>query len=354
MSAAEVRTSYATVIVTRNRPEALALSLPLHIMQSRLPERILVVDSSDDPTANRATVARVARTTPVPVDHQISLPGMTVQRNMGLAEIDTDVVFFPDDDSLVFPGALEHMMLFYDRDTAFQIGGVCAAEAQQPPSGVLQEFGSAYHKRRSDRLRALIAPIRRRVEDRFAPDPMRVTGQRLQARLPPLEPWLAQEGGVRVEWMTGFRMSFRTALIRSVGFNERLGRYALYEDIDAGFGVMARGYSLVAALEARIYHHKAPERRANGREIGAINILNRAYIVRRSAVYDREIGHLVRRYAWFRRIQFQMGQKDSYGRERYQGALRATGLIDTLLAASDEGLDETYLALREECLRMTD
>lgn len=126
-------TRYATIVATRNRPEALALSLPLMLGQSRLPEEIVVVDSSDDPAANKALIGRLASETDVPLHHITSRAGLSFQRNIGLERISSEVVFFPDDDSLVLPGALEAIMRIYDRDTCQIIGGVCSAEAKTPP-----------------------------------------------------------------------------------------------------------------------------------------------------------------------------------------------------------------------------
>lgn len=343
-------TSFSTIIVTRNRPAALALSLPLHLAQSRLPERVLVIDSSDDPSENSSLVGQLAATTPVPLEHQISAPSMTLQRNIGLAQISSDVVFFPDDDSLVHPEALARMMHIYDCDVQRRIGGVCAVETAVPPAGVLERPTAGYQKRKVDRIRARIAPLRTRLEDRLFPDPMKLVARRLQQNLPPPQSWLAAENAIWVEWMTGFRMSFRTSVIRQVGFNENLGRYALYEDIDAGLGVLAGGHSLVAARDAQIYHHKAPEKRTGGRQMGVINILNRAYVVLRSGAADSKIKKALNRYARFRIAQYAVGVKTEYGRDRLAGARVAYGIMPTLLNTPLNLLDEVYLELRQTCL----
>lgn len=347
-------TSFSTVIVTRNRPAALALSLPLLLTQSRLPERILVVDSSEDMVANRALVDRAAATSPVPIEHLASAAGMTLQRNVGLTRIESDVVFFPDDDSLVHPEALARMMRIYDLDTGHHIGGVCAAETTIPPEGALAgpEDGQTevYRKRGIDRLRARIAGRRMRLENRFFPDPMKLAARRLQADLPPPEPWLTAENAVRVEWMTGFRMSFRVDVIRKVGFNENLGRYALYEDVDAALGVLRIGYSLVAAKDARIYHHKAPENRAGGWQMGVINILNRAYVTLRSGATDAHVLAALKRQAQFRIFEFRLGAKGPYGQARLAGARAACRLLPDLIASPPDDLDATYLRLRQALL----
>jgi glycosyltransferase involved in cell wall biosynthesis len=338
-------TTFSTVIATRNRPDALALALPLHLAQSRLPERILVIDGSDDPSANAALVDRLAAAAPVPIEHQVSRPGASLQRNLGLAQVTSDVTFLPDDDSLVHPGATEAILRVYDRDASRRIGGVAGLETRRRPDVA---DPPAYAMRRSDRIKAWVKPVRTRIEDRLVPDPMKVAARRRMDRLPLPEPWLGQEGAVPVEWMTGFRMSFRTDLVRAVGFNENLGRYALFEDVDAGLGVL-RTHLLVTTANALIYHYKAPENRASGRQMGAIHLLNRAYVACRHAEADARLHGVIRRHARFRLMQYRL-DRSPFGQERLMGARAAFRALPELLAAGPGALDETYLRLRRACL----
>ena len=342
--------SFSTVIITRNRPAALSLSLPLHLTQTRLPERLLIIDSSDDPSPSRTLVEQIASSTSVRIEHQTAPAGSSLQRNIGLAQISSDVVFFPDDDSLLYPDTLAQMMQIYDLDTAEMIGGVCATETRVPPAGVLNDARTPYRMRPRDRLRAKIGPARASLEDWLVPDPMKLVARQLQERLPPSEAWLAEKNAVWVEWMTGFRMSFRNDVIRNVGFNEHLGRYALYEDIAAGLGVLAGGRSLVAAKDAHIYHHRAPENRTGGRQMGVINILNRAYVVLRSGVANERIRASIIRYALFRIAQFAVGAKSEYGQRRLAGARAAYRILPELSNSPPHLLDEVYLRLRQACL----
>jgi hypothetical protein len=370
------------VIVTRNRPEALALSLPLHLAQSRLPEAVIVIDSSDDPGPNRALVARLGAASPVPVSHHASPPGMTVQRNIGLAMVATEVVFFPDDDSLVLPGALAAMLRIYDRDTAGRIGGVCAAAALAPPPGVLDApgqgaetagaetagaetagagtaAGGAYRMRLGDRIRAQVIRPRRFVEDRLVPTPFHLVAARKQARLPAPPAWLGEENAITVPWMGGFRMSFRTAVVARRGFDEALGRYALFEDIDAGFGVLDT-HLLIGARNALIYHHKAPERRANGRALGAMQILNHAYVVARSGETDAGVRRALDRFAAWKVAQYALGALGDagggggFGRDRLAGARAARAVIGTLLDTPPALLADRYRDLRAACFASED
>lgn len=342
------QTQYSTVIVTRNRPEALALSLPLMLEQSRLPQDILVVDSSDDPAPNKALVDRLAAQTAVPLRHMTSPAGMTVQRNIGLAQVSSEVVFFPDDDSLVLPGTLEAMMRIYDLDTQGIVGGVCSAEAKAPPQGVLNGPGAGYQMTTADRLKAKIARMRFAFEERFFRDPFFLVAERKYARMPGAPSWMAAENAILVPWMTGFRMSYRTELVRRTGFNEHLGRYALFEDTDACFGIL-RDHLLVGARNAQIYHHKAPARRANGRAMGAMQILNRAYVLARAQESDARMLAMMRRFSGYKIAQYALGARGSFGRDRLAGARAAHDLMPALFSAPPEDLTPLYLKLRAAC-----
>lgn len=346
--------THSIVVVTRNRPDALALSLPLLIAQSRPADRLLIVDSSDPERFSETAAFLAGLASPVPITHQASPPGMTVQRNIGLAQIDSDVVFFPDDDSLYHPGTVETMMRIYERDTDQLIGGVCSAEAKRPPEGVLDQ-AEAYEMRRSDKIKARIGGVRRRLEDRIISHPSHLVAGRKYERLPAGPSWLKEENAILVPWMTGFRMSFRTEAIRRCGFCEDLGRYAMGEDIDAGFSVLDKQL-LIGARNAQIYHHKAPAQRANGQAVGAMDLLNRAFIIARSGEVTPSIRKAYLRHSQYKLLQYLVGRArgGSFARDRYEGARTALSLAPVLFDMPREKLTEVYLDLRAKCFSTED
>jgi glycosyltransferase involved in cell wall biosynthesis len=350
-----VRTTYSTIIATRNRPDALALSLPLLLAQTRQPEMVLVVDSSDDPRPNAELVARLAAGAKVPLTHRTSAPGLPLQRNLGLVGVTSDVTLFPDDDSLLYPDAMEHVMRIYDLDTAGLVGGVRTAEARSAPPGVLNTparaaASPAYKMRTTDRVKALISRRRYALEAKFFPEPFAVIGARMTARIGDMPAGLQSEAAVTIPWMTGFRMSFRTSLIQARGFNENLGRYALFEDIDASLGILQGGHLLIGAPKAKIFHHKAPERRANGATIGAMHVLNRAYVVARTGETDPATRRMTRRYLAYKIAQYASGVMSGFGRDRLAGARAAYRGTTEILTAPPERLDATYLRWRAQLI----
>ncbi|MGC6401632.1 glycosyltransferase family 2 protein [Sphingomonas sp. FW199] len=347
---------YTAVVATRNRHDALALSLPLLIAQQRPPAAIIVVDSSDDRPPIRSLIDRIAGISPIPVTLIESAAGSSLQRNIGLEQVKTEVVLFPDDDSLCFPNALHNMMRIYDRDTDGVVGAVCSQESLVPPPGSL-DTTTAYEKSFKDKMLARIAWRRHVLEQRYFTDPYQKIAEELWARLPPAPAWLDEENAVVVPRMPGFRMSFRTSVIRKYGFNEKLGRYALSEDVDAGFGAM-RSHYIIAARNALIYHHKVPSRRTNGVAMGAMTILNHTYVTLRAAdpdpanpspqpVVSAAVADAIRRWNGYKVATFALSARKGFGRDRYIGAKRAARAAPDLIACPPAQLDDLYLDLRQ-------
>jgi glycosyltransferase involved in cell wall biosynthesis len=358
MMMTETPLRYSCVIVTRNRHDALRLSLPAMLRQTRLPLEIFVVDSSDDKDATRAILDDLRTTSPVPMTYVDSPPGMTVQRNIGLGLVSGEVVLFPDDDSLLYPNAMVHIMRVYERDREGLIGGVCAAEAHEAHEtaglgGSAAGAAKPYARKRSDALALVMMPLRRKFEARFLPDPF-LTLADVKYRSLTKPGWLAEENAILVPYMTGFRMSYRTEVIRRLRFDEGLGRYALFEDIDASLRVLDT-HCLAAASDAWIYHHKAPERRDGGQAMGAMHILNRAYVLTKDRTADSKAWAMIcgeaRRYAGYKTWLYRLRAKPGFPRDRLRGAELASKGQQEILTAPSDRLAEVYQAVKERCLR---
>lgn len=343
--------TYSVVVVTRNRPDILRIALPTHLRQAQRPERIVVVDASDNPGPNEQLVSSLGAESGAWIRHVRASAGIPAQRNEGLTWIDSDVVMFADDDSIVFPGTHDRVMEVYSSDTSARYGGVCAFEALAPPSGLFEPEAAVRHRGVKEVLRQKVAPLLRFNEERLAPpDPMKCVARRLAECLPADGPGLDTGEVKPVEWMTGFRMSFRTNLIRDIGFNERLVRYALYEDVDACLAVLERGSHLVAARNALVYHHRAPDRRTGGYEMGVLLLLNRAYVALRHEETSPRLTREIDRYAAYRIKQLRFVARHPYSRERLRGAQAAQKILPDLMYASTDDLDVIYLDLRRRLL----
>ena len=339
--------AYTIVIATRNRPAALRLSIPRMLGQTRPPAQLIVVDSSDD---HQATLSAVVESVDrFSVDLQVIKceRGLTLQRNASLPLIKNPVVFFPDDDSIWFPGVATAQLEVYERDEAGRIAAVCAAESSSPPPDWEFEVASSYQMNWKHRMQQKFAGTRHRIESRLFPDPAGIVGRGLWPQESELPSWFAEEDVVLVGWMTGFRMSFRTEVIRKVRFDEKLTRYSLFEDIDASLGAGKLGW-VVGARKAKVYHYRSPEKRDQGRRLGAQQLLNKAYIVHK---YSSQ-GDLARRklenFARYKVFQYRLGAVDAFGSERYEGASAALAAIKRLTRVGGGDRPERFLDAFEQ------
>jgi glycosyltransferase involved in cell wall biosynthesis len=336
------------LIITRNRPAALALSLPLILKQSVQPQQVIIVDSSDDKAPALGIVARASRTSATSIVLLHSKRGTALQRNVGLEKVTADVTLFLDDDSLLLDDAILNIMRVYQRDSEEVIGGVCSREADWVPDDIINGARKAYEMRAPDRWKLRVSSLRYKFEQKAFPDPLQLHGRSLlDVRPPPA--WLAEENAVLVEHMTGFRMSFRTKLIRQFGFDEALSDYALGEDIDVSFSA-ARTHLLVGARNAGIFHYKDPGRRAPGLTMGVIQILNNAYIICKHSPPSSPARASMASFFGYKIALYALAAHSPYGRDRFVGAIRAYKGLPALMEAPPHDLASVYLALRDQCM----
>ena len=311
--------NYDVVIATRNRPEALRLSIPLILKQGRPPKKLIIVDASDNHEQVRQAVMRVVVDFAVELEILNSKVNLTHQRNIGLKHVESPVVMFPDDDSFWWLGVGEAIMRIYERDTDGEVGGVCAADAEKWPPEL---DATTYEMSLSDHIRREIAGIRHKIDRRIRPSDLQILG-RSYFNERPTPKWLDDENAVLVEFMGGARMSFRTELIRKYGFDEDLGAYlpaASCEDFDASFKVI-REHLLIGARNAKVYHHRLSGRRGKGFELGFIQNFNRTYVISRYTLPESRVRRVHKRQAWLKMFKYVAYLRSSYGRNWFLGYL---------------------------------
>lgn len=331
---------YSIAIATRNRVDALKLSIPRMLNQSRPPDQIVVVDSSDDHSIIRKIVDEATKDSGVQTTVIEWERGITKQRNRALQEIRNPIVFFPDDDSIWHPGVAEETMRVYELDTSREISAVCAAESKEPPSGFFEGDRPSYEMNTGDRMKLRFAKYRYRFENKFIPDPAKLLGRGFYEKVK-YRSWMAEFDVVPVEWMTGFRMSFRTEKIKEVGFCKAFSNYSLFEDIDASFAVWNLG-EVLAARKAKVFHYKSPERRDDAARLGFEQLLNKAFIVAKFSEKSHPCRRLMMRYARYKTLQYFLASLKGFGKQRYHGARNALRHLPRMMKAEQDQAEGVY------------
>lgn len=228
----------AVIVCTKDRPEALALCLESVRNQSRRPDVVMVVDSSEGNGPRRLVESLPG------VVYVRSEPGLTHQRNRGVAALpaDVDVVHFIDDDVVL------------ESDYFAALGAVFVDPRVDGAGGVVTN---------------LELPSPRILDRVFMQD-----SPRRGALLPNGRNIMAHGFSVptAVDWLSGCSMSFRRQVLELHPFDESVG--IVGEDVDYALriGPNAR---LLAVPAARLEHRQSPVNRVTAQAWNGQLILQR-------------------------------------------------------------------------------
>jgi glycosyltransferase involved in cell wall biosynthesis len=347
-STAPIR-AYDCVVATRNRINALRMSIPLILRQDAPPSRLIVVDASDDHESLRTEVGDIGdrlgfeNTVVVRSDR----PNLTRQRNIGLQFVQAPIVMFPDDDSMWYAGFASSVMKVYQSDTREQVGGVGGVGVMARPL----ELGQPAYKRSKFRtIKQAVQPYRSYIEQRAFPRPFDIIGASTWAGKIDV---VDDINSKRLPNITGFRMSFRTDAVRRIGFDETLGHgagYSYHEDMDISLRLQMEGYALVSAEDAKVCHLSFPGKRGDGYGYGFCSIANCVYVCKKTMNGNRKILAVVERYLKYKLSLYASRFYTNHDRQLFRGAFDAWRNRFELLNADEAGLSDAYKSLCDRYL----
>lgn len=246
------------IIATRNRPKELVVTVRSLVEQSVLPGELCIVDSSEE-TPARAEIEKLCSKAALPLDYHHPAPkGLTVQRNVGIDRVGGDILFFIDDDVYLAPDCHEEILKEYDR-WGPELGGVRATNpdpARPPMISILWRklFGiGGWWPEASGRMRPGFW----------------------------VEGISDSKGVRRVEYMTGWFMSFKREVFEHERFDEALSGYAHKEDVDMTYRV-SRRYTLLQTPKARCKHFQTITSRLSSHKLMRMNLANQFYLHRKN------------------------------------------------------------------------
>lgn len=245
----------SVIICTRNRLDDIILCLNSVAQQTKVPEELLVIDSSTQPINQYEKFQAVFNNQLFPQSQLIykhTKPGLTYQRNVGIALSSKEIIYFFDDDTILEATYLQEMNLIFDSNPQYA-GGMGSITNIDPKKNNLHRL-----------LRIMFLLQRDYASGKFTTSGI------------PTHPY-GTTTFKRIEVLGGCCMAFRSSILECYKFDEHLTRYAYMEDCD-----IARRISFERPLfynpKARLKHLASPLSRDAIIDNRAMFIKNYSYL----------------------------------------------------------------------------
>lgn len=217
--------SISVVIPTKNRAQDLRNALDSILLQTRLPDEIVIVDQSSS--------RQDLNTSPVPLVYVYNpgLSGLCAARNVGAKAVSGEIVLYLDDDVILEPEFIQELLALYTSN----VTGVSGIITNYTPPPFSRNLWDTVFMRRGFH------------DDR---QPVYYNANKLGDLRP-----------VRVRQFGGGLMSFRRETVLATGFDEILTGACPGEDIEFCAALPGDPLLLIAP-KARLVHLQTPTARA--------------------------------------------------------------------------------------------
>jgi GT2 family glycosyltransferase len=341
--------TWSHCIPTLNRIDILEQAVRLSLLQTCPPKEIIIIDAGDKVDQNRARIEAVfaAHDGPKPVLDYLPSPAksLTIQRNIAGQRATGDILFFFDDDTLMFPDCAEAILKAYAADDRQQIAAGMAANTPDLPEAA--KVSDADRKVTGVTKASLRDhPALRWVWDHIFM--MRAashfiaydTPRRLD---PPATVTVGPQTLLRIPLLSGYSMTVRAEVARKEPFDASLLSYSPAEDLDASYRYSRHGLNVLIEA-ARVHHFEAASGRIKRRQAITLGLMNvAAFVAQKSAKPARDIPAYYLRY--LRRLLAEF-LKDGLSRRftfpQFLGALSAFGPTLAIFRHGRTGFDDWY------------
>jgi GT2 family glycosyltransferase len=257
-------TARVSIIPTYHRPDDVENALRSLIRQTRRPDEILVIDDGELPTPPLESECRAAG-----IAYRYARkdkPGLTESRELGVSMADGNLIGFFDDDVILEPDCLRHMVEPFEADARGRLGAVGANITNYPPV------------RMRDRIRRLLESL------------FLISGFR-QGRawgssfcVDFYQPFPERPERAPVDFLPGGAVLYRREVFEHCRFTPGYRAVAFGEDKDFTFQV-GEHFQMQVASGARLAHLASPAMRPDKERAGRMFILGRYLNFRR--FFDR-------------------------------------------------------------------
>jgi GT2 family glycosyltransferase len=245
---------FSVIICTMNRPRDLQDCLESIAYQDRMPDEVIIVDSSVD---QRSAGVAADYSAVLPLRYFQTRQGLTYQRNFGIQRARGTILLFLDDDVILtreFLREIERGFLLDDRVAG--VGGLFTNIVRKSPAS--RFFRKVFMLTRVDGHGQM-------QKSGFA-----------------AHPWAAPEQKIcLVEVFCGAAAAFRREIFSKFSFDEIFSGYGLLEDADFSYRVALR-HRLLYNPEAKIYHRESEVSRINLEKFYFMKTYNHYYLFRKN------------------------------------------------------------------------
>lgn len=259
-----MKSKISVIICTRNRFDDIRMTISSLMLQTRLPDELVVVDASDvkelEPYLKSASL-------PVAVKYIHSKPGLTLQRNVGIRNSAGDILFFFDDDCELDVNYFAKVEAVFARDAQGEIGAV---------GGRLENLFGNQPMTLKFRLERIVFGLIRSVfglED-YGSGCFRLSGMATF----PHDSMKARY----IDCLSGGLMAFRKEVFQKVEFDENLLGYGLMEDWSISKSTLDAGYRIYYEPSASLVHKESPKNRLNYFRWAEMTVTNYDYLFRKN------------------------------------------------------------------------
>ena len=253
----------SVIICTKNRILDFQNTVLSLTHQNRMPDEIVVVDSSDD-TATQEYMA--LENFPFECRYFRAGPGLTHARNIGIRKSSGDIIFFFDDDIELDPNYILEVEKVFMNDGHSEIGAVGGRILNDSPENKLTLL-SLFKRKVFDLIREVFL-LSKLGNGRF-----RFSGM-------PTQPH-ALHVSRYIECLSGGCMAFRREVFGKVRFDESLIGYGHVEDADISKQVLTAGYKIYYEALASLNHYPSPQDRPKAKNLAEMTVVNYAYFFRK-------------------------------------------------------------------------
>lgn len=267
------------IICTYMRPKALETLLKSVLIQSVLPDEILIIDGSRD-----AQTSKMLETIDLKqlYYYQVSDEhrGLTKQRNYGISKINStsDIVCFLDDDTVLKKNYFEKIVKAYEKDSKIiGVGGVAINESRW----FLKDPEKTYNSYKFYELDGYIIKegLRNVIRNYLG-----LQSPLLPGRMPDFShgrtySYPLNNKIYEVDLLVGMSFSFRRKVVEQQRFSTYFEGYGLYEDADYSIRAQAYGKNVIST-EVQLYHYHDVGGRPSKYKYGKMVVRNGWYVWR--------------------------------------------------------------------------